>query len=78
MLNFTMISGLFARTSSRASNNRRRAKASLGLESLEGRELLSTMVPKLGWALQYPAPTGSGWISTHNNPPGPPVPFSTP
>jgi hypothetical protein len=44
MLNFTMISGLIARTSPRATNSRRKSRASLGLESLEGRELMGGLV----------------------------------
>jgi hypothetical protein len=43
MLTFTKTSRLFARATSRTSSPRRKARAHLGLESLEGRELMSNI-----------------------------------
>ena len=74
MLNFTMISGLIARTSPRATNSRRKVRTSLVLESLEGRDLMSVS-GITGPPVPVPTP-GPGWITT--SPPDPaPHPHNT-
>jgi hypothetical protein len=47
MLNFTKITGLFARTTTRSASPRRSKKTHLSLEGLEGRDLMSSVVAQL-------------------------------
>jgi hypothetical protein len=74
MSRFTLITSLFSQTVSRTSSPRRKAKASLGLESLEGRDLMSVIA---GPPVTQPPPTGT-LPPSYVNPPHntlPPSPY---
>jgi hypothetical protein len=55
MLNFSSISGPFARTTSWTGSSRRRGKTRLTLEALEGRDLMSVVGPPVS----PPSPPGT-------------------
>jgi hypothetical protein len=68
MLSFTKITGVFFQTDSRTGSHRRRSSTCLGLEALEGRDLMSAI------GAPNSAPPPSGVLPPTILPPGQVVP----